>query len=352
MSNKATKNVKMPFTGKITELSYVPKITFSKELRCGTCKKSQDELKSTLKSCDRCKIAFYCGKECQVKDFHLHKRACKHTVPPTLPKNDPKAYVGLSEKLAAALYRWEIAKSKESSDGLLKVQEELTDIILVGHYDRTHEIMEHVLSIKSIMYLYLDSYYEAYLMIQACAYNCNLISQLEEDETLTDPETGVNDMHESLKKACLKTDAERGSKTFKCDQKSAFSLVTKLVGNFPISWILKNAPIHLLVAILAFQYKWNQHSEIDQSIEYNVVLKAISRRNLELLNRLINPAPNFLVISSSRMPCAISKKSNNQQQWALTIMSYAWPLFNNIPGAREHILRFLYPGIEIVHLKG
>ena len=116
MSNKATKNVKMPFTGKITELSYVPKITFSKKLRCGTCKKSQDELKSTsLKSCDRCKIAFYCGKECQVKDFHLHKRACKHTVPPTLPKNDPKASIGLSEKLAAALYRWEIAKSKESS---------------------------------------------------------------------------------------------------------------------------------------------------------------------------------------------------------------------------------------------
>ena len=88
---------------------------------------------------------------------------------------------------------------------------------------------------------------------------------------------------------------------------------------------------------------------MDQDLEYNVVLKAIAKRNMEVLKMLLNPSPHALMLHPKRMPVANLFCDN--KAWSYTIMSYAWPLFNNITGAREHMLRFLYPGAEIIHEK-
>jgi len=43
---------------------------------CQCCGKAEKRV-GKLKSCTRCKAAFYCSKECQVKDWPSHKKICK-----------------------------------------------------------------------------------------------------------------------------------------------------------------------------------------------------------------------------------------------------------------------------------
>lgn len=30
-----------------------------------------------INKCSKCKTTFYCSKECQIKDFKMHKKVCK-----------------------------------------------------------------------------------------------------------------------------------------------------------------------------------------------------------------------------------------------------------------------------------
>jgi len=46
---------------------------------CNTCKKTTDELIDTqkFKKCSKCKLIYYCSRECQVKDWPKHKEICQ-----------------------------------------------------------------------------------------------------------------------------------------------------------------------------------------------------------------------------------------------------------------------------------
>jgi len=43
---------------------------------CRKCGMSPDEAEGTMKNCSRCKSVSYCSKECQVRDWKRHKKAC------------------------------------------------------------------------------------------------------------------------------------------------------------------------------------------------------------------------------------------------------------------------------------
>lgn len=68
-------------------------ISFAKGSFCGRCRKSKEDLRlESLRICSRCKIARYCSKECQKKDFPSHKADCKwvghfHDIMPKIEKN-------------------------------------------------------------------------------------------------------------------------------------------------------------------------------------------------------------------------------------------------------------------------
>ena len=55
------------------------------EMESGCDQPKADEVKSLL-TCTRCKIAKFCGKECQSKAWKRHKKTCKHI--DSLQKND------------------------------------------------------------------------------------------------------------------------------------------------------------------------------------------------------------------------------------------------------------------------
>lgn len=48
---------------------------FTEFALCGFCQKSQ--LEKNLKTCGRCLVAKYCGRDCQVQAFESHKKDCK-----------------------------------------------------------------------------------------------------------------------------------------------------------------------------------------------------------------------------------------------------------------------------------
>jgi hypothetical protein len=43
---------------------------------CGSCK-TKEPAPSTYKKCSKCKIAYYCSRECQAADWPTHKQYCK-----------------------------------------------------------------------------------------------------------------------------------------------------------------------------------------------------------------------------------------------------------------------------------
>ena len=76
-------------------------MSFQPKKLCFCCKKSSEELeasKKSLKSCDACKVAQYCGRECQILDYKhgTHKMLC-NMYKQTKPKEDT-AELGLRLK--------------------------------------------------------------------------------------------------------------------------------------------------------------------------------------------------------------------------------------------------------------
>lgn len=68
---------------------------------CASCLKTQGELAKTLKRCAKCRLQWYCSRECQKSDWKKHKKTCGNTraepnsqhdwTPPTVNQNNPNA---------------------------------------------------------------------------------------------------------------------------------------------------------------------------------------------------------------------------------------------------------------------
>ena len=56
-------------------------ITNMSPASCNKCGSTRSSLGEALLSCARCKTTFYCGKECQKKDWSKHRLQCKKIVP-------------------------------------------------------------------------------------------------------------------------------------------------------------------------------------------------------------------------------------------------------------------------------
>ncbi|KAK4895048.1 hypothetical protein LTR27_006915 [Elasticomyces elasticus] len=67
-------------------------------LVCGICGSDANAKCGTLLRCGRCKLAYYCTKECQAKDWACHKLVCKSIVAP-LPGTKGWKYVGVPKEL-------------------------------------------------------------------------------------------------------------------------------------------------------------------------------------------------------------------------------------------------------------
>ena len=161
MGEKATRKVKMPFSGKKIEFVKNDGISFTGRdgLRCGNCNKSESELQLALKCCSRCKIALYCSKECQLEDYkNRHKVLCLKTVS---VKSGAKVDV-CCDKIKIANVRLQIGIRSRNVAGLKLAHEELFDAL---HFcvdpDTNVRFIPFVYSMKTILYLYVEDFERA-----------------------------------------------------------------------------------------------------------------------------------------------------------------------------------------------
>jgi len=63
--------------GDAAQASGMPQLQPSRtHVQCDNCRRPE-ETAGSFQKCSRCKVAFYCGRSCQVADWPAHKRACR-----------------------------------------------------------------------------------------------------------------------------------------------------------------------------------------------------------------------------------------------------------------------------------
>jgi len=76
--------------------------------RCNTCHRTAVDVK--LKVCNRCHLTRYCGKECQLADWEVHKKVCadKRTTEPLKPEFKPRFddFMHWTHKWVLPMERW------------------------------------------------------------------------------------------------------------------------------------------------------------------------------------------------------------------------------------------------------
>ena len=55
-------------------------------IQCGQCKKSEDDDDELFRKCSRCKLVYYCSRNCQVAHWKTHKTTCTKPVKASLPE--------------------------------------------------------------------------------------------------------------------------------------------------------------------------------------------------------------------------------------------------------------------------
>ncbi|GFH48325.1 hypothetical protein CTEN210_04801 [Chaetoceros tenuissimus] len=76
---KKTSNGDLPTASKETKAEGEEGLRLYEESSaCTNCMKTHADIGSKLSVCSKCKSAYYCSRECQVKDWPKHKRMCKH----------------------------------------------------------------------------------------------------------------------------------------------------------------------------------------------------------------------------------------------------------------------------------
>ena len=326
MGKKFSQRTTLPFLGKKIELVNCPKYLYGGEMRCGGCQRPKNELLfiSAMKTCVRCKIAQYCSKECQAKDYSFHKSDCKATQLPTEIKRET-----LSTKLSGIMAMIKISDLYRSFDGFKMAQIELTKYLHFCVKYRDISQVENALTLKCFLYLHNDSYLGSEAMVGLILKFLNLHSAHEQMKWLK------NDILEK----CLKYD------------KGLFEeIVTDCKNNGPIYFLdaycpngkapdaLIYGPFHVLIAVLCYQIRSSYVKGfrlIEEHPELTQVLKLMSARDSKALERLVNPTEeNF--------------DPSKNCEWTEFLTELAFPFFCSIPGARSYVFNYMYPGAEIV----
>lgn len=363
MSDKATRKVKMPFSGKKIELVKCPELNYSEELKCASCKMPQNKLKTALKCCERCKIAHYCSRQCQVKDYPNHKHYCRDT---QFSKEPLPAEEKLHDIMDVMRAKISIATENGNLQALKLIQKELTKFLESCAANRIICQVTNVLSIKSFLYLQNDSFWGSQGMISMFAH---WLTHHTYDKRVEFLKNGVLQtcyrhdkiLFEEFDEAELERNPSvenyRKSMNIGMDDfwGRHWSIKEMFFGPFPvdpsyyqppkgyISDILNRAPLHVLIALLSFQMKANEmFGELspDQRRELNQVITVLSKRDSKILERLVNPTEECY----NESPACSDYGTN-----ALIIL--AFPFLGEIPKAREYVLEFMYPGAEIVPAK-
>jgi hypothetical protein len=71
---------------------------------CGHCEKPETINGAKLMKCQRCKVAYYCNKECQVTDWKGHKKKCKEISSNTVSRSSQKTSISTMRAFVLSNY--------------------------------------------------------------------------------------------------------------------------------------------------------------------------------------------------------------------------------------------------------
>ena len=175
-------------------------MSFRPEPTCAVCRKTNDQLKDAeLKRCSFCKVVYYCGRNCQRRNFNDHCLICKRiknhdekirSMEEKLTEKDlfekfkgkftkgpPLTIQYYETKFAAARLVWFLAREHESYEAAKVVKSHLIDLIKLD----LEKSVKDVLPWLCFTYLFLGKEQTAYDVLKlALKPNAkNLIQQLD-----------------------------------------------------------------------------------------------------------------------------------------------------------------------------
>ena len=352
-----SKKSRLPFSGKKIKLLTYPRLTFSGGIRCGNCQKSEDE--SPLKVCNRCKIAYYCSRECQVKNYNQHKNDCKDleenmselkSVTESLAnKTEPEKdfdyehATKFSLNLKIATSQHSMAKSLQSSRILKQVQLTWTRAL---EHSKLKELTITVLTIKAALYLYDDN-----VILASGILNIALKFLLDKEEEITSDQTKGIIAQDWIQNLENKASNEVQKEFFSFQEEAGleYDEFENIIHYVNAPEIVKKAPLPLLATLLAFQWKikekYGDKNFSTQRLQVNQVIKIIALRDPKILKFLADPVytKEYKTIYKEAMAKGFPHYIEDVIGFRLL-----GPLFNSIPGAREYIIQYLFPGAEVV----
>ena len=358
----------LPFSKKEIKLRCYPQFKFPSETRCSNCKKTGKELGLSLKGCQRCLIAYYCSKKCQLEHFSNHKLVCKLTVPPfsrectcisckteNALKNPKNLSLNLKQLFTSTLYMFNIALNNPSDDGFWRMQKLLT-FILANSPCEDQDFINIVLSMKCFLFLYKDDIMSAFYIIRARSVDKvklideHGIARIEKIDNIGFAgfidRFGMESLEKELRNNAQFMSLETGEKIF--DESTPLGVLCGVLVNIfnPVDQELKICPLPILVAVFGMQFlAWSlngaQNKKVWLKSDLLKVLKTIGSKNTKLLKLIAEPVKlvgNFPDIPDS---------SSTNDEWARFILTYTMAFFNKMDGLREFILTYLYPGVKI-----
>ena len=175
-------------------------MSFRPESTCAICRKTGDQLKDAdLKRCSYCKVVYYCGRNCQRRNFNDHSLICKRI------KNHDEKIVSMETKLkekdlfekfngkftkgppltiqyyetkfAAARLIWFLAREHESYEAVKVVKGHLFDLVKLDLEKSANDVLPWL----CFTYLFLGKEQTAYDVLKlALKPNAkNLVQQLD-----------------------------------------------------------------------------------------------------------------------------------------------------------------------------
>ena len=355
----------LPFSKKEITLRCYPQFKFPSETQCGNCNKTEKDLGSSLKACQRCLIAHYCSKKCQLEHFSDHKLECKLTVPPfskectcltckteNAVKNPENLSLNLKQLLTSTLYMFNIAMKNPSDDGFWRMQKLLT-FILAHSPRKDQDFINIVLSMKCFLFLYKEDIMSAWFIIRLLSvdkvkllceqHGIAAIDQMDDiGFAAVGKGCGMESVETGLRNNARIMSIIAGEKCF--DESTPLPVLCGILANIfdPVDLELKNCPLPILAAVFGMQYlAFSLHKKPFPKVELMKVMKTIGSKNTKLLKLIAEPVK--IVGGFPEIP----DSSSTNDEWARFITTYTFPFFNKMNGCREYILTYLYPGVKI-----